>query len=299
MNKTDLDLETLRTLVAIVDTGSFTRAAAILHKTQAAVSAAIAGLERTAGQRLLARSRRGTWPTPAGEVLVGYARRVLGLLGEAAATLEGTRPGGILRLGVPDECLGAIVTPVVEQLAQTCPTVLIDIRCALSATLEAALWAGELDAAVIVREPGSGRGELLFCDPLVWCVPPGHDPQRLRPLPVALFAEGCRTRSLVIAALGAAGISYREAIRASHIAGLVAMAGRGLAVVALAGRAVPPGWRMLDPRQEGLPSLPHYEACLLLPVRPSLLAGHVADLLRMAMGPESGAVREVGTPPPV
>jgi DNA-binding transcriptional LysR family regulator len=297
MKNTDFDPEALRALVAIVDTGGFTAAAGVLHKTQAAVSATIAGLERLAGCRLLERSRRGTWPTPSGEVLLGYARRILHLLDAAAQAVESGRLAGTARLGLPDECLAGLVAPVVGAFAREHPEVVVDIRCDLSVRLEAALWAGELDAAITVREPGKAAGEMLWRESLVWCIPPDHAPQVLRPLPVALFAEGCRTRPLVIGALTSAGIPFREACRASHIAGLVAAAGQGLAVVALARRAVPPGWRVLGPQDDSgeghdLPPLPVYEAALLLPQRASGPACRLAAVLRTVGGTDVAGQRD-------
>lgn len=290
MKQSLFDTQALRTLAAVVDAGGFTAAATGLCKTQAAVSATIAALERAAGCRLLERSRRGCRPTPAGEVVVGYARRILGLLDEAAEALETARPAGTLRLGVPDEGVAGLVASVVEGLARDCPEGLVDLRCDLSAGLEAALLAGELDAAVVVREPGSARGELVFRDRLVWCVPSGREPHLVRPLPVGLFAEGCRTRPMILTALAGAGIAWREACRASHIAGLTAMAGRGLAVVALARRTVPQGWRVLAPGEGGLPVLPDYEAALLLPPNPTSLARRLAGLL---LGPSDRPERAV------
>ncbi len=75
----------LRTLVTIADTGSFTRAAEWLYKTQPALSMQIKSLEEQVGTRLLERSGRETTLTEAGRVLLAYARRILDMNEEALA----------------------------------------------------------------------------------------------------------------------------------------------------------------------------------------------------------------------
>ncbi|OLN31010.1 putative LysR-family transcriptional regulator [Desulfovibrio sp. DV] len=279
MDKSPFDLQALRTLVAVADTGGFTKAACVLHRTQAAVSAAVALLEQGAGCRLFDRSRQGCRPTPAGDVLLGHAREILLRVEAAASALASARPAGRVRLGIPDDVVLGLGLLFVRRLAEDNPEVLVDLRCDLSVALEAALWAGELDLAVVVREPGGQQGHLLFRDPLVWCVPPGCRPHMERPLPVALFAEGCRTRPMALSALTSAGIAWTEVCRASQAAALTAMAAACRAVVALARRAVPQDWRILAPGEAGLPWLPDYAAALLLPPQPTSLASLVAGLL--------------------
>jgi hypothetical protein len=96
---------------------------------------------------------------------------------------------------------------------------------------------------------------------------------------------------MVLAALQAAGLAHREACRASHVAGLAAIAGAGGAVAALIGQAVPPDWRVLAPGEAGLPALPVCEAALLLPPEPTPLAGCLA---RALAGMEAGEAEEAG-----
>lgn len=284
MDAHDLDLDALATLAAVVDAGGFTAAARLLHRTQSAVSAKITALEQATGGRLLERSRRGPRLTPAGETLLGYARRLLALREEAALALGDGQASGSLRLGLPDEWVNTRVTPLAARFAAEHPGLELSIRCDLSARLEQGLSVGDLDLAVVLREPGSARGELLLREDLVWCAPPGSHPERLRPLPLALFAEGCRTRPAVLAALAGAGLPCRTAFSASHIAGLLSAAAGGLALTALMAGAVPEGWRRPG-RKAGLPALPPCEAVLLLPPGASPAARLLAAALRRELVP--------------
>jgi DNA-binding transcriptional LysR family regulator len=98
-----LDIDQLKTFVAIVDTGSFTRAAEIVHKTQSAVSMQMKRLEERVGKPIFARDGRASKLTEDGERLLDYARRILRLNVECMATFSDAELAGRVRLGVPDD----------------------------------------------------------------------------------------------------------------------------------------------------------------------------------------------------
>lgn len=89
-----MELTDLRVFLAVADTGSFSRAAGLLVRTQPAVSERIAGLEREAGAALFERTSRGARLTARGEQFVPYARRCVGIAAEAleAVRAEATVP---------------------------------------------------------------------------------------------------------------------------------------------------------------------------------------------------------------
>ena len=91
-----LEIDLLRALVAVIDQGGFTAAAERLNLTQSAVSMQLKRLEDRLDRRLVERDRRGVRPTADGEVLIGYARRMLALNDEAVLRLldaGAPRPG--------------------------------------------------------------------------------------------------------------------------------------------------------------------------------------------------------------
>ena len=94
----NLDITTLRALVAVADHGGVTRAAAILHLTQSAVSMQIKRLEEMLDLALFDRGNRRVSLTGPGEQLVSYARRILALNDEAVARLTEDRYEGELRM---------------------------------------------------------------------------------------------------------------------------------------------------------------------------------------------------------
>src|ERR1700722_2678424 len=107
-----IDLDLVKTFVAVVDAGGFTRAADRVHRTQSTVSQQIGKLERNLGKKLLLRERAGTTIqlTEEGEVLLGYARRLLALSAEAQDALQ--RPGApsTVHLGLPQDFAGRRLT---------------------------------------------------------------------------------------------------------------------------------------------------------------------------------------------
>src|SRR5262245_53712493 len=131
----NLDLDHLRSLVAVIDHGGFTVAAKHLGRTQSALSMQIARLEETAGHQLLRRGRAGVSPTPEGERLLGYARRMLVLHDEAVQALRPSQLAGRVRLGVPDDYASVFLPPIVARFAAEFPRVEVEIVCMLSYAL--------------------------------------------------------------------------------------------------------------------------------------------------------------------
>src|SRR6516165_1622424 len=95
-----LDPELLQAFVVVADHRSFTRAAMLLNRTQSAVSMQSRRLEDRLGSKLFHRTKASVELSPAGEGLIGYARRILTLNDEAAARLREHKVEGLVRIGV-------------------------------------------------------------------------------------------------------------------------------------------------------------------------------------------------------
>ena len=112
----------LQTFQAVYETGSVRAAAASLHVTAPAVSAAIAALEDTFGTRLFGKSGRGITPTDAGDVFAGYVRKLLGLLTEAAGAVRDTDRGRV-RIGAVATAGEYVLPPLLASFAAEHPHV--------------------------------------------------------------------------------------------------------------------------------------------------------------------------------
>src|SRR5579872_5272273 len=98
-----LDIDQLRTFIAIAETGSFTKAADVVNKTQSAVSMQMKRLEERLAKSVFARDGRASKLTEDGERLLDYARRIVKLNVEALAAFNDKELTGRVRLGVPDD----------------------------------------------------------------------------------------------------------------------------------------------------------------------------------------------------
>ncbi len=273
----DMTLETplLRTLVAVSETGSFTRAAVQVHRTQSAVSMQIKRLEVAVGKPLVERDRRQARLTREGEALVEYARRILNLHDEALAAVSQPEVTGLVRIGTPDDYAAGFLPQVLSDFAETHPNVEVEMRCETSAKICRAFEKAEVDVALVTSGSWLKGGEVIRREPIVWATSVRHMVHERDPLPLAVFEPGCLFRESALAAFDKNQRPYRIAYSSESTAGLTTAALAGLAVTVLARSSVPAGLRELSP-DEGFPVLPSVDIALL---RPPLGRSHVADRL--------------------
>ncbi|WP_343717743.1 LysR family transcriptional regulator [Inquilinus sp.] len=285
-----LDPDLLRAFVAVADHGSFTRGAAALNRTQSAVSMQVQRLEGAIGAAVLDRSRRGLRLTPAGEVLLGYARRILSVSAEAMGRLRDLQVEGVVRLGVMEDYGTRLVPPLLAGFAAAHPRIQVEMVTGLTTPMLPRL--GErFDLVLAMHAAGDGGGTFLRREQAVWAagreisVEVGDE----GPLPLALYPQGCLFRAWAMASLDAAGRPWRLAFVSHSLAAVTAIAAQGLAVTVVKAGLLPPELRRLSDR-DGLPPLP--EADIRLHRAPGLspagelLARHLADGLTL---PEDGA----------
>jgi DNA-binding transcriptional LysR family regulator len=160
MSRPTLDPDLLRAFVAVVDQRSFTRAATVLNRTQSAVSSQIKRLEDQVGQTLLDRSTTHVDVTPAGESLVGYARRILSLGEEAIQRLHEHEVEGRVRLGVMED-YGTIHMPgLLKSFALAYPAVEIQMETGLTSTMVERIGS-DFDIVIAMHPAGERSGTLL------------------------------------------------------------------------------------------------------------------------------------------
>ena len=285
----NLDIDLLRTFVAVAETGSFTRAAGRLGRVQSAVSMQVKRLEEVAGNRLFERSKRKVTLSEEGEVLLGYARRMLSLNQEALSDLGRTSVEGTVRLGSSDTA-AYFLPGILARFAGAYPRVQMELRCDRSWHVLDALDAGELDLALVTQQGERTGGQSVRREPLAWASARGHAVHQADPLPLALFAQGCAYRNRAMAALDAVGRRWRMAYSSTSVTGVQAAVLSGLAVAVLAQSTLLKGMRVLG-AEEGLPPLGDYELTLHRSVIDSSLpAARLADDIaaQLAVPAESG-----------
>jgi len=256
MKYPDFQLDWLRALVAVVDAGSLSAAAPLLHRSQSAVSMQIKKLEEALGQPVLLRGPRHLAVTAAGAELLSFARRMLELHAQTQAALFGPQLEGRVRLGVPDDYATTYLTPVLRSFASRHMGVDIELTCEQSTVLIPKVLKGELDLALVSRDKPQ-RGKLLFQEPLVWVGSPQFEVWRKTPLPIAVYESASLARKEALQALVAIKRPYRVVYHSSSLAGQVAAVESGLAVAVLTRCSVPPGVQLLQnlPKEFALPAL--------------------------------------------
>ena len=256
MNHPDFQIDWLRAFVAVVDAGSLSGAAPLVHRSQSAVSMQIKKLETAVGRPVLLRGPRHLEVTPAGAELLPYARRVLDLQAEAQAALFGPQLAGRVRLGVPDDYASAYLTPVLRSFSHRYQGVEIELTCEQSTALIPRVVKGELDLALVSRDRPQ-RGHFLFDEPLVWVGAPQYEIWRRDPLPIAVYESASMARQATLSALGARRRAYRIVYHSSSLAGQLAAVESGLAVAVLTRCSAPTHLQILQdlPAEYELPAL--------------------------------------------
>ncbi len=266
MRRTILDLDALRTFRTGIDLGSFAKAADKLHRSTSAVSAQLKKLEEQAGTALLRKSGRGLVPTEAGELLLGYARRMLELNDEAQLALDGLNVHGSVRLGLQEDFGEHLLSEILGRFTRACSSTVVETRIARNTELLSLIESNDLDLALgwfVGRE--AGCMEKLGSYPLQWIGP--ADPalaswwDAQQPVPLVTFDSGCAMRATAIAALDQAGIPWRIAFTSPSLASVWKAVGAGLGITIRTHVGMPDSVRIL-PKDMGLPALPFIDVAL-------------------------------------
>ncbi|MDE1077308.1 nitrogen assimilation transcriptional regulator NAC [Klebsiella pneumoniae] len=155
-----MNLRRLKYFVKIVDIGSLTQAAEVLHIAQPALSQQVATLEGEMDQQLLIRTKRGVTPTEAGKILYTHARTILRQCEQAQLAVNnvGQTLRGQVSIGLaPGTAASAITMPLLQTVRNELPEVMVYLQESSGTALNDKLLAGQLDMAVLYeRSPVAG-----------------------------------------------------------------------------------------------------------------------------------------------
>jgi DNA-binding transcriptional LysR family regulator len=270
-----LDNDHLRTLVAIAETGSFTKAADIVHKTQSAVSMQIRKLEERLGREIFGKEGRAAKLTPDGEKLLDYAYRILRINDEAISTFRGERLTGRVKLGVPDDYAERYLPEILARFTASNPGIEVAVICEPTTALVETMNSCDVDLAIITHSKKRDVGEIIREEKLLWVASQRHCVHESRPLPLALGRDTCDWRRAAVTQLEERGTPYRVLYTSWNSSAVGAAVLAGLAVGVLPESAIRPGMRVLG-EQEGFPALPTVKIALL---RNPKRHDHVIDAL--------------------
>jgi DNA-binding transcriptional LysR family regulator len=270
-----IDVDQLRTFIAISETGSFTKAAEVVNKTQSAVSMQMKRLEERLERPIFARDGRASKLTEDGARLLDYARRIVKLNVETLAAFSDGELSGRVRLGVPDDYADRYLPEIMARFSRAYPGVELSVICLPSVDLLECIDANEIDLAIITNCESKRASETFRRERLLWVTSNRHPTHMEEKVPLALGRPTCSWRRMAMEQLEAAKRPFRSLYTSSSAGAVAAAVLAGLAVSVLPESGLRPGMRVLT-AAEGFPELP---TCRIGLVRNAHETSALADAL--------------------
>lgn len=257
-----LDLDLVRSFVAVVEEANFTRAAGRIGRQQSTVSLQIKRLEASLGLSLIKRNPHAVDLTPEGATFLRSARRLLALNDEIVAQAIEPQMQGVVRLGTPEDFASHHLSKVLERFAAAYPAVLLEVTCDLTLNLIGKFRSGAFDLALVKRERTiEADGVRVWHEPLVWVEGGRGLAQTADVLPLVVSPEPCVYRHRAVEALEQARRPYRIAYVCGSLAGSLAAVRAGLGITVLPRDMVAPDLSIIG--EDVLTSLDDTEIGLL------------------------------------
>jgi DNA-binding transcriptional LysR family regulator len=251
---TNVDLDTLRTLVMASDLGGYGQAAQRLGRTPSAVSLQMKRLQQDVGATLFRKNGRTFALTEAGEIVLRYARRMLDLNDELLDTVRGAALAGEVKLGFSQDFAETILPQALSSFTKLYPLVQIEVRIDGNAALVDAVENGELDLALAIGHANRQTACLLSELHLAWIAGPEFSRRKDQVLPLVALGPQCMFRQQMLQALDQAGIPWRIAAVSPSLTGLWAAAIAGLGITVRGSIGLPAGLTA-NPTMFDLPAL--------------------------------------------
>lgn len=257
-----LDLDQLRTFILIAETGSFTKTADTVFRTQSAISMQIRRLEDRIGKPLFIRGGRQQQLTCHGERLLIYARRIIKLNDETIRFFQTDNLQAKVNIGLPDLYLEQMVCDALQSIFKNYPAIETSLHCEPSASLIEQIQRGTLDLAIVLQQAEQPAVAVMNVSPLVWVTSANGTAHKQDIVPLAVNRINCHFRKMLTDSLQHIQKNYRIALSASSIRSIIIAIQTGNVVSALPENFVTPDMRILN-EKDGFPDLPNIALCLI------------------------------------
>ncbi len=207
---TNIPTDLLRTLVAVVDLRSFTKAAASLGVTQPAVSAQIKRLQFLLAGEIFDRSSQGISLTPQGELVVSYARRLLSINDQIVHIGAERRSELVIRVGTSSDYVSSVLPDVLARFRTRFPDVRFIVRTDYFDPLVRDLRSGHLDVFVGLSMTPPPDARHSQAKEIVWARSATLQFDVLQPVPLVTYGDRCVYHQLAVTALQAAGLEWED-----------------------------------------------------------------------------------------
>ena len=277
----NLDVDLLKTFIAIAEHGSYTKAAEQVHKTQSAISMQMKRLEEIVSRPVFQKQGRSNTLTTDGQRLLDYAYRITKLNDEAVSTFRQPELTGLVRLGTPEDYADRLLPEILARFARSHPLVQVDVECLGSAALATAVKKKDLDLSIVTNGKDVECDTIIRREDLVWVTALRHCAHEQEVLPLALSHITCSWRHMAIDALEAINRPYRIAYASSNSNAIAATVLAGTAIAAIPKFTIRPGMRVLG-EADNFPPLGDFEIGLIHAAAPGnnvidALACHITE----------------------
>jgi DNA-binding transcriptional LysR family regulator len=281
---TNIPTDLLRTLVAVVDLRSFTKAAAKLGVTQPAVSAQIKRLQHMLGGELFDRSVQGVSQTPQGEMVVNYARRLLSINDQIVHIAEsGPRPELVIRVGTPSDFIASMLPATLAHFRERLPDVRFTVRTDFYDPLARQLRSGDIDLLIGLSMTPPHDARHSRPQEIVWVHSAATRIDPERSVPLVSYGESCVYHRRAVAALQSAGFDWEDVFIGPSFASLSSAVTAGLGVMAISRRRAT-GAGMTVWEDAPLPKLPDlYSGIYIREGGPRIVYEQLADDIAAAI----------------
>ncbi|MDP3371273.1 MAG: LysR family transcriptional regulator [Candidatus Paracaedibacteraceae bacterium] len=235
----NIDTVTLQCFIAVAETGSFTKAAERVGRTQSAISQQVNKLENMLNTSLFLRGKAFAL-TPEGQMLLSYARQIFALHREVMDRFKEPELQGEVRFGLPENFASAYLSEILVNFSRIHPRILLNIECDLTLTLFERFKRKEFDIVLVKmnRPEDFPNGVDVWSEPLKWVgdlslITPN------KPVPLVLSPEPCVYRASAIKALEEAGRSWRLVFSSPSHASTVAATKAGMGITVMPHTMIP------------------------------------------------------------
>lgn len=245
------DFVSLTCFLAVADTGSFTKAADRVGRTQSAVSQQIAKLESLLGKSLFIRGKTFALTTE-GETFQGYARQIFKLHQEALDRFREPELAGEVYFGLPEDFASVFLSEVLVDFARLHPRVLLNVECDLTLNLFERFKGKAFDLVLVKmnRPEDFPKGLDIWSEELKW-VGDGKILDFDSPIPLVLSPPPCVYRAQALKALESTGKKGRLVFSSPSFAGTTAAVKAGMGITVLPRTMIPESLEALETKELG------------------------------------------------
>ncbi|MCG8531626.1 MAG: LysR substrate-binding domain-containing protein [Desulfovibrionales bacterium] len=283
MTQALLEIDLLQCFLAVAHSGGFTKAGEQIGLSQSGVSIKIKRLEDRLNLKLFARTSKSLALTPEGELLKGYAHRILNLHNEAVQRLCVPDIQGTLLIGIEDYFVPNLLPSILARFNEHYPSVHLEVKMGNGMELVSQFEAGKLDMVLAGDCCEVPQGRTLVTAPLVWMFGANYELPEQSVLPLVTFPPPCGFRREATEALDAAGLRWNILFTGNSVVSLQAAVEAGLGITAL------PAWAMTNslrvaPAQYKLPPLSSHSVSVYMHEEDSTPARELfVDYLELAL----------------